>query len=108
MGIDFSDYCNCEFASGPGGRIDSNQCPIHDMPPEEQLYWGVLGWREVTALEAENAQLREALENIANHPHSTYSSVSQYDIGVVDGHRCAASIARAVLNPQPAGTLPPP
>ena len=74
-----------------------------DMPTAMQE----LGKR-FAALEAENAQLREALEDIANHPHSTYSSVSQYDIGVVDGHRCAASIARAVLNPQPAGTLPPP
>ena len=54
-------------------------------------------WDEIARLREANRALLGALEDIANHPHSSYSSVSQYDIGVVDGHRCAANIARAAI-----------
>lgn len=44
------------------------------------------------------ADYREALLKIANDPHCVYlPAASQYDIGVADGHRCAAKIARSVL-----------
>ena len=36
------------------------------------------------------------LAEIAEHPHCIYERGSQYDIGVVDGHRCAAQIAKRV------------
>jgi hypothetical protein len=41
----------------------------------------------------------EALTKIANDPHCSYDSCEngQYGIGVVDGHRCAATKARAAL-----------
>jgi hypothetical protein len=49
-------------------------------------------------LERELGAAVEALEEIANSPHSVYpGSPTQYKIGVVDGHRCAAGSARAVL-----------
>ncbi len=51
--------------------------------------------------------LRTALEQIANHPHKNvrYSvyhgkdsvATEQYYLGCVDGHKCAAKIARKVL-----------
>ena len=47
---------------------------------------------------AERVKLIEALEDIANSSHQTYDGKDgQYGIGVADGHRCAANIARAVL-----------
>jgi len=52
----------------------------------------------ISSVEPEGA--REALERIANHPHSTEGSGDPYNIGVQDGHRCAATIARAALAPQ--------
>ena len=43
----------------------------------------------------------EALRKIAYHPHCEYDHPSngtgQYAIGVADGHRCAADIAREAL-----------
>lgn len=44
------------------------------------------------------ADYREALLKIANDPHCVYApDADQYGIGVADGHRCAAKIARSVL-----------
>jgi hypothetical protein len=44
------------------------------------------------------ADYREALLKIANDPHCCYKlEGGQYEIGVADGHRCAARIARSVL-----------
>ena len=48
----------------------------------------------------ERATMRKALESIANHPHNAYYDLGEqgmYSIGVTDGHRCAAKIARAAL-----------
>lgn len=48
--------------------------------------------------------LVEALRSIAQHPHCDYGYPSsqsgdmQYAIGVADGHRCAANVARATLS----------
>jgi hypothetical protein len=41
----------------------------------------------------------EALRKIAYHPHCNYENCgpSMYGIGVADGHRCAANIAREAL-----------
>jgi hypothetical protein len=38
---------------------------------------------------------------IAYHDHCVYTGSTQYDIGVADGHRCAATIARAALEVKP-------
>ena len=46
----------------------------------------------------EITRLREALEKIANNPDCNISG-GDYRIGVADGHRCQAEIARAVLEP---------
>ena len=71
----------------------------------------------VAELEAEDAKLRRALEFIANHPHCTPNynlphylarvhdprpdvldeHDRTYQLGVVDGHRCAAQTARDAL-----------
>jgi len=59
--------------------------------PLGQLFW------DVDDLKVKNAALVEALERIAFHAHNTYAVSEQYDIGVTDGHRCAAKIARAAL-----------
>lgn len=59
------------------------------------------------AAEARVRELTEALERVATE-HQNYDIrpglivSEQYQIGVVDGHRCAASIARAVLAKGPA------
>jgi hypothetical protein len=50
-------------------------------------------------------KLREALEEIANHPHCEYPHNAPYvgdyqsgvRVGIADGHRCAAKIARSAL-----------
>lgn len=55
---------------------------------------------------AEVGTLRAALRQIAEHPHNSYDLPShaevtngdvQYAIGIADGHRCAAAIAREAL-----------
>jgi len=51
----------------------------------------------VAALETANADLLEALEKIANHGHNNPVGADLYDIGVADGHRCAATIAREAI-----------
>jgi len=42
-------------------------------------------------------RMRAALESIANHPHNTGPENTPYNQGIVDGHRCAAEIAREGL-----------
>lgn len=62
-------------------------------------------WENVACATAfDAARYEAALEAIANHPHNAYdfqppnhSSGRQYEIGVTDGHRCAARIARKAL-----------
>jgi len=55
--------------------------------------------REVIKVRQENTRLREALERIAHHAHCSYegSGAGDYGVGVTDGHRCAAMVARAAL-----------
>lgn len=44
------------------------------------------------------AQFEAALKEIAEHPHCSYANASgEYGRGAVDGHRCAAKIARKAL-----------
>lgn len=47
--------------------------------------------------------LIEALERIATEHVSYDEAHGQYGIGVVDGHRCAATVARAALAAIPKG-----
>lgn len=56
------------------------------------------------------ARAEAALKRIAEHPHCAYEREGafnrlpvdrQYEIGIADGHRCAASEARAALAPAP-------
>lgn len=56
------------------------------------------------------ARAEAALKQIAEHPHCSYEARvhslptrpdRQYEIGVADGHRCAAEIARVALAPAP-------
>ena len=53
---------------------------------------------ELQTLRDERDRLRSALERISTE-HCAYKTDcnSPYDIGVVDGHRCAATIAKAAL-----------
>jgi hypothetical protein len=44
----------------------------------------------------EVTRLRSALEEISNL-HCQYEKAGQYEIGVVDGHRCAAAVASKAL-----------
>lgn len=53
--------------------------------------------------QAEIARLRAALESIADSPHCQYENSkdgTSYGVGVADGHRCAATTARAALAPR--------
>jgi chromosome segregation ATPase len=56
---------------------------------------------EVSALKDQVGALREALDRIAKE-HQSYdeNGGGQYGIGVTDGHRCAATIARRALAPE--------
>ena len=56
--------------------------------------------KRIKELEAENAKLREGLREIAEHPHcewSTYNPTPKYFKPYADGHRCAAAIAKKLL-----------
>lgn len=54
---------------------------------------------EITALEADNKRLREALEKVANNRFLSYENTedSMYGTGVTDGHRLAALWALEAL-----------
>ena len=59
---------------------------------------------DYSKIKAENKILREGLEKIKNDPHCRYEqplilsdSNQQYNIGVVDGHRCASVKAAETL-----------
>jgi hypothetical protein len=62
---------------------------------------------ELAALRAEVARKDAALKEIANHPHNNKGPAARdgdsldYRQGVEDGHRCAATIARAALKETP-------
>ena len=61
---------------------------------KEAIRW----YRRFKEEQAKNEKLIKVLEDIANSSHQTYDGKDgQYGIGVADGHRCAANIARAVL-----------
>jgi hypothetical protein len=42
-------------------------------------------------------ELQRALGEIAEHPHCSAEAVSEYELGVRDGHACAATIAPQAL-----------
>lgn len=52
-----------------------------------------------TEADAVTGDLLAALEEIANDPHCSYENTEggSYGIGVTDGHRCAATKARAAI-----------
>ena len=60
-------------------------------------------WRDKVEAVDEIVRLRKALFSIAMHPHNRYDHEDseqhdlQYSTGVTDGHRCAATLARAAL-----------
>lgn len=64
-------------------------------------------YRRVDALQARVDALEAALREIAEHPHCQYATNEAkhvpryYNIGVADGHRCAANIARVALGLPP-------
>lgn len=58
--------------------------------------------RHDAAKDAEIQRLRGALETIANSSHcESHPGESDYGMGVADGHRCAANMAKAALEVQP-------
>ena len=76
--------CNCELRTDMTEH--GKQCPVY--------------------LRDRITRLEDALREIAEHPHCRYDleyhcdderKDSQYNIGCVDGHRCAAEIARKAL-----------
>jgi len=54
---------------------------------------------ELAKLRSDKEVLLKALKEIANHPHNLYHTDgnSPYAIGIADGHRCAAKIAKAAI-----------
>lgn len=67
----------------------------------EELEQDAEAWDHITA---DNARLRAALIAIADDPHQSYdqgaaltTAQRQYNIGVADGHRCAARTALVAL-----------
>jgi hypothetical protein len=74
-----------------------------------ELDYETVGQRFITAIneydsnKAKIEKLEAALAEIANHPHCSYDHPSNqggsigYGTGIVDGHRCAAAIARAAI-----------
>jgi len=54
---------------------------------------------EIVILQGKNQQLREALEKIASSKYCNYANTSPdlYGIGVTDGHRYCAEIAKQAL-----------
>lgn len=61
----------------------------------------VVSLDEVEALEGRLKAARDALEQIANDPHTRYERFVgrdiEYSTGVADGHRCAANRATKAL-----------
>lgn len=59
------------------------------------------GWRKIY-LSLDVEALVRALQEISNSPHCVYPVPSdQYQIGVTDGHRCAANIAKKAIEVLP-------
>ncbi len=76
-------------------RIEDERHAHRDTANERNQLAG-----DVTTLTSRVRQLEEALKEIANNPHNVYPDKTEpYTIGVVDGHRCASSIARKALGP---------
>lgn len=62
---------------------------------------------ELAHAEQERDHLRLALGRIANTAHSNYAdNSSPYEIGVADGHRCAANWAQQALSQNPVKSQP--
>ena len=109
MSLTGDSVCTCPEGM-TAGRL---WCPVHsdyagqrpaateervEMAPSPEAESLLKAYAQVLAL-------REALEGIAHHPHNGARGVGQYGIGVQDGHRCAARIARKALGTQePDGT----
>ena len=54
----------------------------------------------IKQLTAQNEYLLRALRTIRDSPHNVYRNNERgtYGIGVTDGHRCSASIAKIAIN----------
>ena len=68
----------------------------------KKLYRRIGEWvSRAQLLEQRIEELEEALKEIAIHKHNSYSTRTHaddmYNIGVVDGHRCAAGIAKLAI-----------
>jgi hypothetical protein len=64
---------------------------------ESAAWWG----RATSRARRRADALERALRQIAYHPDCNYRAGTMYDLGVTDGHRCAAQIARAAFTDQP-------
>lgn len=67
---------------------------------------GTMGYEPLEKLRRDMLAFRQALLDVAKHPHNTYPGdsltdggayASGYRTGVTDGHRCAANVARIAL-----------
>jgi hypothetical protein len=73
--------------------------PVITKMSDAEILVKCLGTQDV--LSDEVRRLREALTEIAHHPHQSYdhpeNGAAPYGTGCADGHRCAANIALAAL-----------
>lgn len=79
------ENCGCWIDYNPGHRDKIERCSLHEEAQEATI-----------KLE----KFRAALNKIATM-HAVYyerNGPGMYGIGVVDGHRCAASVAKEALN----------
>lgn len=118
--------CNCGDQWNHGGHANERLREISDAMPYEngktvlqqvesltaklaeaeqerdanfKLYQGY--WKRCQEAESRLTALEEALRSIAEHPHCAYNDGANdsYMIGVADGHRCAANVAKQALAP---------
>jgi hypothetical protein len=84
-------------------EADNNRLERWLREQHEDHGWDVQQlFERAEAAERRADALERTLERIAYHPDCTYSAGTMYDLGVTDGHRCAAQIARAAFTDQPA------
>jgi hypothetical protein len=91
------------------GVSDVSEATALPKPSMRAAYWchkAAVAEGERDGLLAKVERLREVLEKIRDHRHCSYDRPDpveaarnrrEYDIGVTDGHRCAATIARVAL-----------
>ncbi len=88
---------------GPDVKVDEDGCCVTCGCDALQVHGKGNPYAAARRAREENERLREALEKIAtshqayNDPEVTKQGDCSYQIGVVDGHRCAATVARAAL-----------